>query len=846
MQKTQQASSEAISSLKTDATDFVLSPWEVDQRLREIARLNELEALGAKVKIRDVEQLWGDDADAVLSHPIDAAGGVTLFLLCKASTAAASSPQHQKLRLELLEMMTAVWRHSRRNSHGGLFLKHNEVLATFSHSVRRLTAQGGSENLAFIYLDLDKFKDVNDDGNHGYGDQALRHVYLCLHEMSRRSRGLAFFDGGDEFVIVIPTESRLDILFALWELRSAIGSQTFTPKEIAVSYTAGVVWRSVDEVCDNTQAVKNAAEALTKGDHGEKRRGTVTFEKWLTGPTSPQPASSVEGYLQLGACLSYSRCQLQDVFGDERLNFIGSRTRQAIGEGVSTPFADQILGLDWLGIEITDALDEHCLLEAPGQGGKLPRCAIALAVAHHLAVSSRDGEASLPGVKNETASSPARIVWDGQTGEVTVIHKAQRIWGGSGNSSDTHIELGPLQKGDGQTQTFGAAVGVQVGFSNAAKTSGGFPLPLNFFETHVLVDNRPRTGGGLPDFWQVAVAQIVAALGRSSNTTRVIFWGVDPRNTETFKRLSKPDTWPREEIAALAGLPIQAVQALGEGLSERVIVAESDGDLLKEIHLAFVGRGASAPKTFSMDPVTKVQLRRPMASSKPIGQEEAVVCETAALAYPIIIDTLRKSDHVRRSRDDADQELRELLGFKLKLTTPLLDTIPAYLYAQKSDLDAYVQTVLQTSSGLIRSKIEAQGQLKGFVNHLASYVGPARRSTRRACLVVPNEFTESGEPRPLGLLSVWATPRFLDDGRCMIDFAFVWRTVEAFIGLPYSLYGSIQLAAELVSLVAAQVTHGQSRPPQVGELTYMAMSLHLGDDHFHSRVAKRIVDLASD
>ncbi|EOA03862.1 hypothetical protein HFRIS_015211 [Herbaspirillum frisingense GSF30] len=79
-----------------------------------------------------------------------------------------------------------------------------------------------------------------------------------------------------------------------------------------------------------------------------------------------------------------------------------------------------------------------------------------------------------------------------------------------------------------------------------------------------------------------------------------------------------------------------------------------------------------------------------------------------------------------------------------------------------------------------------------------------------------------------------------------LDFVFIWRTVEAFIGFPYSLYGSIRLAEQLLKQIDIAVGSADRKTAQIGEVVYIAMSLHLGDDEYHMRVAKQIVDSSSD
>ena len=99
--------------------------------------------------------------------------------------------------------------------------------------------------------------------------------------------------------------------------------------------------------------------------------------------------------------------------------------------------------------------------------------------------------------------------------------------------------------------------------------------------------------------------------------------------------------------------------------------------------------------------------------------------------------------------------------------------------------------------------------------------------------------------KPLGLVSVWATPRFVR-GSIALEFCFVWRTVEVLVGLPYSLYGSIGLAEHIRKQIQSLLER-EHIPVRLttGGITYLALSLHMRDDEFHRRIAKRIVDAAS-
>ncbi|MHC1700348.1 MAG: EAL domain-containing protein [Humidesulfovibrio sp.] len=98
---------------------------------------------------------------------------------------------------------------------------------------------------AVLYMDLDRFKVINDSLGHDIGDQLLRHVARALLGCVRSTDTVARF-GGDEFAILLEdiTAPRDTIIFSRRILEDIARPLTLDGREVMTSGSLGIVLRT--------------------------------------------------------------------------------------------------------------------------------------------------------------------------------------------------------------------------------------------------------------------------------------------------------------------------------------------------------------------------------------------------------------------------------------------------------------------------------------------------------------------------------------------------------------------------------------------------------------------------
>jgi diguanylate cyclase (GGDEF)-like protein len=138
----------------------------------------------------------------------------------------------------------------------------------FEDVIQRLTAltkkEGGE--LSLVFVDVDRFKPLNDGFGHQAGDFTLRLVAGLLRDAIRKGDFAARF-GGDEFAVILPDTTMDEAVFMAERIRSVVRdhSTQFRDNTLSVTVSIGIAqWRADEDVQSLVDRADKALYAAKK------------------------------------------------------------------------------------------------------------------------------------------------------------------------------------------------------------------------------------------------------------------------------------------------------------------------------------------------------------------------------------------------------------------------------------------------------------------------------------------------------------------------------------------------------------------------------------------------------
>jgi diguanylate cyclase (GGDEF)-like protein len=138
------------------------------------------------------------------------------------------------------------------------------------------------KGLAFVMMDLDHFKQVNDTYGHLAGDQALAELAKILLAAKRDSDVAARY-GGEEFALILHETAAEGAMVLAERIRASVEAATF-PGDLKLTISIGVA--ATDDESRFTSLMERADEALYEAKEGGRNRVVLADMKAVPAAAS--------------------------------------------------------------------------------------------------------------------------------------------------------------------------------------------------------------------------------------------------------------------------------------------------------------------------------------------------------------------------------------------------------------------------------------------------------------------------------------------------------------------------------------------------------------------------------
>lgn len=168
----------------------------------------------------------------------------------------------RKLRLEIERREEVEERLRHLASIDPLTQLYNRRMFSQLIEIEEKQARRNHSTYCLVLLDIDLFKNINDQYGHNTGDKVIEGVARTITNIARESDICARF-GGEEFIVMLPNTELSDALIFTQRLQSALNTHSFvtdTQQAFSVTSSYGIVQWDFEESI--TQIIAHADDAL--------------------------------------------------------------------------------------------------------------------------------------------------------------------------------------------------------------------------------------------------------------------------------------------------------------------------------------------------------------------------------------------------------------------------------------------------------------------------------------------------------------------------------------------------------------------------------------------------------
>ena len=246
-----------------------------NQRLAEMRKLYQQANLEAQ---REARRIYEDTFRLTVAYGILAVALAFLVAWLTLRQIALKSRQVEQQLIELNISRAALKEEATHDALTGL-ANRRLFYDRLQQAIRRAHRHGGKAGILFI--DLDRFKEINDHHGHHVGDAVLTEVAKRLTSGIRESDSVARL-GGDEFVVLLDgVQGREDCLAAALKIEHELGKdRSFFGLDLEITASIGQAMYPDDgQSEDELIRAADAAMYRMKTGHDTERQGCLAFSQ---------------------------------------------------------------------------------------------------------------------------------------------------------------------------------------------------------------------------------------------------------------------------------------------------------------------------------------------------------------------------------------------------------------------------------------------------------------------------------------------------------------------------------------------------------------------------------------
>lgn len=686
---------------------------------------------------------------------------------------------------------------------------------------------------AVFMVDLDHFKEVNDRFDHTKGSAVLVQFGNMLRRLCQ-DQAVVIHRSGDEFFLLMPFHDAFEPLRLAYQIREATNKYPFfCADEINLTAAQGIC------LCFEKRISFEEAANMAENAYNSKRKNR-SKERDSVRLFADQSKLPPRGETDRAKAFAVAMTHLKDncIFRNPYLDLLSNYVSNIADKGNFQETVDCVT--QWMnpddvsGMQVLSKSAE-LNLRCEWSGDEFAFVLLHGLMRNEIIGRQSKFELSFYGTQGFIIRIDDRVIY--QSGKIT------------GETSESFSVIAPTKSASRYADR--TAVLVQIGFQE-------LPIPEDCFYRVIHIDSRATIGGSLPDFWAAALSELIELLWKHPFICHVIVYGKREHGKIFCDIIEHSEEWGTEKypysfLAKKTQRKIEWIQNGQKRLKGAVqFVSVDRGDSLVSalVDIGLTQEWADVTQEYLTSSSHHSLTRNLNYEKIQLDIGDGCVVETLEDAFPTVLEIIRNCPSVvsyDRVTDQAGRCLKELSNFKVIIKKPSSKVIPAYYEEEQERYEEYYQNVFGDENGFFQKHLCKDGQYEAVIKHIVNLISEdgLKYASRRAILVVPHTIDNSDDITPLGLVAVYIAPR-MSQGGIVLDYSFSWRTVEAVVGFPYSLYGSIKYAEKILATVQNRCVSTQRGRIKMGTVSYMAYSLHMFMDDSYTQIVRGIVNNASE